>query len=310
MVSKERSTVRGRRVRATRVDNCGVPVYANNAQAVSKAFASVTYTANTLDNEGIDARDADGEPGIYEPGRSKFVSYGVEAVFNRVDPEFFSLVTKQRVYRNEAGDAIGFAVNSDVDTEIEGFALELWAGTPDGTCEPGSAQEYGYFLLPFLKGARLGDHTIENGAVTFTITGATTRPGNGWGSGPYPVMTVGGVPAPLLTPLEAADHKLLIWVDVPPPELFTGWRPVLDPTSTVISAVTATEGATDMQATFAFTGAVANVPVYIEFGDGEWAYVPSGTAGATHTYDTAGTYVVRATTNGVVRTVTVVVPFP
>lgn len=310
MVSKERTTIRGRRVRATRVDNCGAPIYGDKSQAVSKAFASVAYTANTIDNEGIDQRDADGEPGIYVPGTSKFASYAVEAVFNRVDPEFFSLITKQRVYRNDSGDAIGFVVNSDVDTELEGFALELWAGTPDGACEPGSTQEFGYFLLPFLKGARLGDHTIENGAVNFTITGATTRNGTGWGSGPYPVEKVAGVAAPLFNPLLENDHKLLIWTDVPPPELFTGWRPLMDPTKTPITAVTVAKGATAMTAAFTFTGGAAGVPVYIEYGDGTYQYIPAGTSGATHLYPGAGVYTARATSNGVVRTVQVTVPFP
>lgn len=310
MVSKEHGVVRGRRVRVTRVDNCGEVIYGEASQAVSKSFASVAYTANTLDSDGIDQRNADDSPGIYEEGRSRFASYSIEAVFNKVDPEFFSLVTKQRVYLDEDGNAIGFAINSDVDVYVEGIALELWAGAPEGNCDPNqTGVEYGYFIAPFVKGFRLGDYTIENGAITFTLTGGVTQDGNGWGSGPYNVMRVGGVPAPLLTPLEAADHKLMIWVDVPPPDIFTGWRPVMDPEATPISAIIAVEGSSPTEADFTFTGASV-APVMIEFGDGEWDYVEAGTTGSSHTYAANGTYTATATTNGTKVSTPVVIPFP
>lgn len=310
MATKERAVVKGRRVRVTRVDSCGRVIYGEASQAVSKSFASIAYTANTLDSDGIDVRDADGEPSIYEASRSRFASYSIEAVFNKVDPEFFSLVTKQRVYLDEDGNAIGFAVNADVDVYIEGIALELWVGAPEGNCDPNqTGVEYGYFLAPFVKGARLGDYTIENGAVTFTITGGTTQSGNEWGSGPYNVMRVGGVPAPLLTPLEEADHKLLIWVDVPPPDVFVGWRPVLDPDSAAVSAIVDVEGASPSEAVFSFTGATA-VPAWIEFGDGTWDWTEDATEGFEHTYTANGTYTVRVSTNGTWITDTVVIPYP
>src|SRR5690242_15616892 len=126
MTTKERGVVRGRRVRVTRVDSCGRVIYGENSQAVSKSLAEISYTANTLDTDAIDQRDFDGEPSIYEAARTRWVSYNIEATFNKVDPEFFSLVTKQRVYLDEDGNAIGFAINSDVDVYIEGIGLELW----------------------------------------------------------------------------------------------------------------------------------------------------------------------------------------
>lgn len=307
--SKNRGTVRGHRARLTRVDGCGAPIFGDNSQAVTKSFASVAYTVNTTDTDGIDLRDADGKPSIREDAVSDFASFGIEAIFNKVDPEFFEIATKQRVIRDEDGVAIGFAINSKTDTRIEGFALEVWAGAPEGDCDPESTAEYGYFLAPFVKGARLGDYTIENGAVTFTVTGGTTRDGTGWGSGPYNVQRVGGAPAPLLEPLQREDHKLMIWVDVPPPDVFVGARPVLDRAATAISAIVATEGGSPAEAVFSFTGASA-ASVWIDFGDGTWDYVDAGTAGADHLYETNGTYTVRASSNGTWVTKSVVIPFP
>lgn len=312
MASNGYKAVRGRRIRATRVDACGRPVYGEDSQVVSKGFISVAYTANTNDSDEINQPNAAGETCIFEPAQSSLTGYTVNIEFCEVDPELFSLVTGQEVYLDANGDAVGFSVGTDVDLEAQGFALELWAGAPAGdACADENAQgSYGYFLAPFLKGGILGDLTIENGAVTFTITGATTRDGNQWGSGPYNVMlNADGDPAPLITPLGTNKHLLLIWVGVAPPELFYGTRPVLDPDSTDITAVVAVEGSSPTEADFSFTGAVANEPVWIEYGDGTWDYVADGTTGSTHVYAANGTYTARASSNGTWVTTGVTIPF-
>src|SRR5690606_16656672 len=199
---------------------------------------------------------------------------------------------------------------TDVKLSGQGFALEVWAGSPAAdACEnPNAEGEFGYFLAPYLRGGILSDYTIENGAVNFTITGAVTRNGNRWGSGPYNVMLNGGVPSPLIEPLEPNDHKLLIWVGVAPPEPFYGTRPVLDPEATAITGVTATVGSSPSEADFTFTGATAGAPVWIDFGDGEWDYIADGTTGASHTYAENGTYTVRASSNGSWVTTQVTIP--
>lgn len=311
MASKGYGAVKGRRMRATRIDGCGRVVYGEDSQVVSKGFVSVAWEANTLDSDEINQQNAAGERCIYEPAETTLVGYTMTAVFCEVDPELFSLITGQKVYLDENGDAIGFTINTKIDLSDRGYALEVWAGSPKGDAclDPTATGRYGYFLAPFLMGGYVDGYTVENGAINFTVTGAKTRDGNQWGSGPYNVMTVGGVPAPLLTPLDPYDHKLLIWVTVAPPEPFYGTRPVMDPEATPITAVVPAEGASPTEADFTFTGASAT-PVYIDFGDGTWDYVTPGTAGATHVYATNGTYEVKATSNGTVVTASVVIPFP
>lgn len=313
MASNGYKAVRGRRIRVTRLDGCGRPLYGEDSQAVSKGFITASYTANTTETDEINQQNAGGESCIYEPAVSSLTGYTLEIVFCEVDPELFSLVTGQEVYLDANGDAIGFSVGTDVDLEAQGFAFELWAGAPAGdTCsDPNATGQYGYFLAPFLKGGRLGDLSIENGAVSFTITGATTRDGNQWGSGPYNVMLDGdGDPSPLLTPLSSQKHLLMIWVGMAPPELFYGTRPVLDPDSTAVTALAAVEGGSPSEADFTFTGAAGDTPVWIDFGDGTWDYIEDGTDGASHTYAANGTYTARASSNGTWVTTTVTIPFP
>jgi hypothetical protein len=51
-------------------------------------------------------------------------------------------------------------------------------------------------VLPFIKGGVLSDFTIENAAVTFGVTGGTTRDGNAWADSPYRGATGGYDMAP------------------------------------------------------------------------------------------------------------------
>ena len=304
---KSTSYVRGRRIRVTRGDGCGRPVYGEDSSVVSNGMISVGYTALTTETEEISVTNAAGEVCVFEPAETKVTGYGVELTMCEVDPDLFTIITGQEVYLDAFGFAVGFTVNTEISLENTGFGFELWLGAGNAdACTPGSQGKYGYLLLPFLKGGILSDFTVENGAVNFVITGATTRDGNAWGVGPYNdvMLTALSVPGPLLTPLETTEHLLLIQTEVAPPEAVVGARPLMDPANTALTSVTGTEG-TGYSVSFTTTPA-ATSPVYWDFGDGTWDYVAA--PGATsHVYPTAPgkTYTAKATTNGVVRTVAV-----
>src|SRR6188474_2751511 len=199
MTTKCASFVRGRVLRATRLDGCGRPVIGDDSVVVSKGWTSVAYTANTDEGEEINVTNAAGETCVREPAKPKFLGYTVEITFCNVDPDVFALLTGQRTIVDDVGDVIGFTMDTAVSAGDVNFALEVWAGSPAGdTCDnPGATGgTYGYFLLPFVQGGVVGDFTIENAEVTFTISGAATLDGNRWGTGLYPVLLdVAGDPA-------------------------------------------------------------------------------------------------------------------
>lgn len=194
-VTKCLSLVKGRRIRVTKLDACGRPIYGDNSHVVSKGFISVAFTANTAESDEINVTNAAGEVCVFEAAVTSLTGYGLEVQFCEVDPELFSLVTGQPVVKAADGvTVVGFDVDTKIDLSSSNFALELWAGSPatDSCSNPGATGAYGYLLLPFLKGGILGDFTVENGAITFTLTGANTSEGNAWGVGPYPVMLGAG----------------------------------------------------------------------------------------------------------------------
>ncbi|RPJ77441.1 MAG: hypothetical protein EHM24_00065 [Acidobacteria bacterium] len=235
--------VRGRTMRVTGLDGCCTPAYGPDNSVVTEGFVSVALTATVNTPDEIVVTNANGKTCVRDTGCPEFQGYGVELTFCDVTPCLFSLITGQPVVLNADGDAIGFRMNSGISACDRGFALEVWMGVPGVACS-GAAGAFGYLLLPCLQGGVIGDFTIENAAVTFTITGATTKDGNGWGTGPYnDVMgDATGNPGPLPDPLDPDDHLYVAFTTVAPPEPTEGCVE-LTPTTPFATGATEVAGA-------------------------------------------------------------------
>lgn len=213
------SLVRGRRMRVTALDGCGAPL---GQSAVTDGFISVAFSAQTTEAEEILITKANGQTCVRDAGSPSFNGYSLEITFCGVMPCIYEMLTGQPVVSDAGGDLVGFKMNSSIDTNLSAFALELWAGVPGVDCNNGGGS-FGYVLVPFVASGVVGDFTIENAAVNFTITNATTRDGNGWGVGPYDVLDDGaGTPAPLPEALDSDDHLYVVWTDVAPPTATDG----------------------------------------------------------------------------------------
>jgi hypothetical protein len=213
------SLVRGRALRATRLNGCGAPVLGPDSVVATEGFISVALTSNTEAGEAISVTNAAGKVCVNDTPTPKFVNYGVEVQFCGVNPALITLMTGQPARLNAAGDAVvGFAVNDEVNVDDSGFALELWSGVPVEECDESGEATYGYMLLPFIKGGTLGDFTVENAAVNFSMTGAQSKRGSGWGVGPFDVVRdESNVAGPLNVAVTAGDHLIVEVTTVPPP---------------------------------------------------------------------------------------------
>jgi len=209
--------LRGKAMRATRLNGCGIPVLGPDSVITSEGFISVALTANNTTGDAIVVTNANGKDCVNDTPTPKFNNYGAEIAFCGVNPELFTMLTGQPLVLDADDNPVGFRQNSKIDVDLVGFALELWTGTAGDACNDTGDTPYGYILLPFLKGGALGDFTVENAAINFTLTGATTKDGSGWGVGPYDVTMDGTGEAPLADPIDN-DHLHLEIVTVPPPE--------------------------------------------------------------------------------------------
>lgn len=303
--SKKVSFLRGRRMRATRLDGAGRPVYGDGNVATTKGFITVGYTSNTEEGEAISVTNASGDICVNEPGTPSWTGVSVEAEFCDVDFALFEMLTGQALVLDPVtGTAIGLTESTSVDMSNVRFALELWLGAAtDETPHENSEGFFGYVLTPYLTGGTLGDISIENGAITFTITGMSTRNGTGWGAGPYNVeLGADGTPGPLSTPMGTTDHRRIQIVEVAPPEPISGAGPLLDPDAAPITALTPEVVGNAVT----FTPEPAGTdPIWYDFGDGTWDYAETGTY--EHTYAGPGTYrvIARRGSSEVTETVTV-----
>jgi len=196
----------GKRIRVTQMEDDGT---VGEHYIVTDGFITVTLSAEVEDGTEIIQRNAFGVLCINERMNPSFKRLNVEVEFCGVNPSLLSYVSNAKEYEDYAGDVAGFTIP---EGEIVGsFALELWTGLSGALNDPNSN---GYLLLPFVGKGNLGDITIDGeNAITFTLTGASTRGGNAWGVGPYDVVYNNdspGVPSPLPTPLDPFDHFLLM----------------------------------------------------------------------------------------------------
>lgn len=237
------SLIRGRRMRVTSLNSCGVPLWGEDASAVTDGFISVAFTAQTTEAEPIEITNANGQICARDPGVSQFNGYQLELTFCGVLPCVFEMLTGQPPVQDVNGETVGFRMNSSIDQSSSAFALELWAGVPGVACDPANpsgAGSYGYVLVPFVSQGVIGDFTIENGAVNFVVSGASTKDGNGWGAGPYDVVEdVAGAPAQLPEALDGDDHLYVVWTSIAPPPVTDGCVPLVQPPPIAITGVTA-----------------------------------------------------------------------
>jgi hypothetical protein len=280
-------------MRATVLDAAGNVVYGQNSAIVTKGFITVAYTTVTQDGEAITVTNAAGEACVAESAVPTISGFTVEATFCEVDYRLFEMLTGNHVLLDDNGAAIGFTETTSVDLATVNFALELWLGSKN----PG---EYGYVLTPFLRGGIVGDVTIENAAITFTVTGLTTRGGSAWGKGPYAVQSVAGVNAVLKDAVAATEHRRWLTTTVAPPTAYEGSIATLNPTGAALTSITAT--ATGMSVAIAPVPSGTD-PVFYDFGDGTYDYAATGSF--TKVYTAPGTYKITGTRGTSTKTVNV-----
>jgi len=219
MTTKCFPLIRGRALRVTRLDGCGNPVLGPDSTIVSDGFITVGWTANTDEGTEINVTNAAGRTCILDTPAPKFTGYTLQVEFCGVDPDLISMMTGQDTVLDGDGNAVGFGMDTQVDADLSGFALEVWSNVPAAACEPGQSVQYGYFLVPFLKGGTLGDFTIGNDAVNFTLSGANSKDGNGWGVGPYDVVLDDtDTESPLLVAIPTTRHLHMQLTGVAPPD--------------------------------------------------------------------------------------------
>lgn len=233
--------VRGRVMRVTQLDACGAKVLGPTAQAISDGFISIALAAQTDAGTAISVTNAAGNVCILDTPCPKFTGYQLTIEFCGVNPDLFRLLTGQYMEMDAAlAFGIGFRMDTAIDPCAAAFALEVWSNIPSSACV-GGVINYGYFLLPFVKGGLIGDFTIANDAVNFSLTGALTQNGSAWGVGPYNVVkNVSNVDSPLPVAISATQHLAMFQTATAPPAAICGAAALGVPATSAVAGIPGT----------------------------------------------------------------------
>lgn len=212
---------RGRRMRLTRLDECGAPDPGPTGTLVTDGFISVGHAPNYLDPEEITQRNANGDLCIDDQGNPQLRWIDLTILMCQVNPDAINIITGNPLVVDDAvaPDTVGFRIDGSLTGTVN-FAMELWSGVPGQECSDTGTRQYGYWLLPYIVQARIGEWNVENAALTMTLT-ARTSTGSLWGTGPtaYTVRAdaVTGTPEQILTPIGDFQHVHYETVTVAPP---------------------------------------------------------------------------------------------
>jgi hypothetical protein len=184
----------GRRLRVTQLDSCGNPETTDPCgMAIAEAFIQVGVTSDSEPGASIKPVNAGGNLCYYLRAPDIFLGHSLSLEFCEVNPALLSMVVN-------ANPAQG-------DNPVDSL---------------------GYVLFPFIVPGILGDWTIANDAINFTVTGFTR--GNGaWGTGPYDVVAqdAANLAGPLLEALPNDVHAHLQWTSIPAPDAFCGCEEIV-----------------------------------------------------------------------------------
>lgn len=196
MAQKVLKSVKGRRIRVTRLDECGLPVEGSCTTLVTDGFIQVVLSAEVEAGEEMTQKNAWGDFCISEKDSDRFKWVNVTINFCEVNPNLVDIIGGDSVVPivGASTTTIGFQVNANGNAQS--FALELWTkAAGQDACEGGTV-EWGYFVVPFITNGRIdGDITVENGPLTFSMRGDGQQD-VGWGENPYgdnPLIETGGI---------------------------------------------------------------------------------------------------------------------
>ncbi|MET7814211.1 hypothetical protein ABZT26_25610 [Streptomyces sp. NPDC005395] len=317
MVAACPTVVEGDRIRITRIDSCGRPVYGDCNSVVTDGIVSIKFTPEVQEGEEKTQTNFAGRNCVSRAGCDTVKWWTVEMVWCNINFAAFSFMNPTyRIRRDADGDPYGFYVSNKVDCS-SGYAVEVWAqveGASDACSGEESQGQWIYVPIPWVAGATPSEITIGGeDSVTFTSTGKT-RSGNRWGKGPYDVEFIDGRPSPLGEAIDPEEPMGWILTTLQPPEMDCGCqevpRPVPDPAGLTVEGVATEDPRMSVRLRPDNRGLG---PVTVDWGDSTPVQNADDGRWVQHTYATTGPKTIRVcdavdTAVCVEKTVTIALP--
>ena len=219
---------RGKRMRLTKLNECGTVVNGAQSTLTAEALVTGTFTPNYADPSEISVLNANGDECISDRSAPALRWIDISLNVCTWDPTMISLITGDPLVLDNATptpNVVGWSIDTDV-TGSANFGLEIWSGITGQACDPAGNVKYPYWLLPWVKDAQWGEWVpAQNDGITATWT-ARAVPDGTWGVGPYDdVLRDAVTPATLtalLTPIGAGEVLRSITTSAPLPTASCG----------------------------------------------------------------------------------------
>lgn len=162
------------RVRATKLNSCGLPV-TGCSTVVSDGIISVAMTKEYEDREEFFVKNGDGVFCVKETNPPILKWINLELTFCNVDPELVNIMSAEQLVMSDAASPLAIGYSTDEGSAANAnFALEGWTRLANNGGVPCSGGvEYGYSLFPWVVEGTVGDITYENGAANFMLSART-----------------------------------------------------------------------------------------------------------------------------------------
>lgn len=208
MATKILKSIKGKTVRLTRLDECGTVISGTCSTLVSDCFVNVTLTGEFEAGDEYVQKSAWGDLCINDKDPDILKRVTVSIQFAEINPDALDIITAANPVVDLSGDTIGASWGTDPNEGA--FGLEVWTKRTGVDCTTPGTQEWGYFVVPFIKNGKIdGDIAIENAALTMTVMGegfATSA----WDASPYS-------PNPFIVPFPDGDvFGMVVTTEQPP----------------------------------------------------------------------------------------------
>jgi hypothetical protein len=288
MANKVTKAYNVEKLRFTKVDNCGRPIYGPCSTLIVECFETIQINADLDDGEEIAPVNANGKYCFYVPPPKLDKGFEVVATFNAKNPALYTALNPNWLQIiDEVGNLVGYEHISETSLTA-GVAIEGWETVSGGQCDPGGVGSWNYFNLPYVTNFVPGDAERGNAVHQDEWTGHTLG-GNNWGVGPYNVRKNAstGTAGPLLVAQARNSHFLDFVTTLAPPASTDECIPLSNPAGPPITASSCVTGGLLISIT-----ATSARPMQADWGDGTAPETLTTAVAKTHTYTTAGRYVV------------------
>ena len=240
--------VKGVRLRATKINSCGLPIAGPANSIVTDGYVSVKMSAVMNEAKELEQLNAEGKVCVEDRTPPERKHYKVELELCNVNTGLISLFSGWEQVLDYNGDSVGFQDATDVSEY--GVALEVWTGgRSDDDCpvpaddlifttsaSGSTGKKYGYILIGAHEWT-VGDISVTAGVSTLMLSGISMEMPQ-WGRGPYNVAAIDdkGTPGRLLSPVGDDSHYTFFRTSVEPPAITEGHEPVALEISTVFVA--------------------------------------------------------------------------